>query len=618
MTEQVKVKGNALRRGIIAVIVLAVVFALLIVGYFAILRPYLNEQQTVDVTPVEMLWSQEVQSIDNRMLIYEHITRNDIAKIEIHNPENAKYGEEYVDWGFYRYTGETDEEKGMVTDQFYLIDYEFAPFNETAFANLVTAAGYTLATTRVEDHCTDFSKYGLDYETPDQALSVTLTATDGRVYTYYVGDKLPSGTGYYVRCINTDTLLSTGEEMQRDSVYVLPITNLAQSALLSPMQMIDPYLSLPVDTSTSSLFDQFAIWRNEEKYFAPKLDKDGNQVYEDGKPVTQWSPMIHMRPIKDKKDPFSLFAGMSVYYAVVPDGYFGSDTFENMISLFGEFKGDEVVAIGQKMIDDEGEEYIGFSDEVFEKYGLQDYYYSLFYEYNGIDNYVYFSEKQADGYYYAYSLAFNIIAKVSEETVHFLNWTPETFIQRQLVYLKIDDCDTISIEGSYYDLGVGSSDRKGEVKVDNSFKLTNNGSGLVVTDSEGKTIDTDNFREFFVKMLRGAVRSEVSEEEIAEAMKKEPMAKLTITTKESTVYKKNADGTTTTKVDYVIESVSKVYRYYELTNGRVLCSIEEIDADGKSLGETAGFYMLTVRVEELISAAIDLQEGIAIDPNQRK
>lgn len=617
MTEETKVKGSTLRRGVIAVIVLAVVFALLIVGYFAFLRPYLNEDQADDQTPVEMIWSQEVASIDNRMLIYEHIKREEMAKIEVHNPDNAKYGSQYVDWGFYRYTGEDDEDAGMVNGQFYLINYEFAPYDETAFANMVTAAGYPLAVSRIEDHCTDFSKYGLDYATPEEALSLTVTATDGRVYTYYIGDKLPSGSGYYIRCMNNDTLLSTGEEVQRDSVYVLPTTNLVLSVLLTPQQMIDPYLTLPVDTSTVSTFDQFAIWRNEEQYFSPKLDKDGNQIYEDGKPVKQWNPMIHMRPVSNKKDPFKLFAGLSLYNAVIPSGYYSSSSFENLISNFSEFKGEEVVELGQKLIDEDGEEYIGFTDETFEKYGLLDYYYSIYYEYNDIDNYVYFSDKQEDGNYYAYSLNFNIIAKVAEETIYFLNWSPETFIQRQVVYLKVDDCDSISLEGSYIDPGLLNPDRKGEVTINDTFKLKDTGADLVVTDSAGNTLDTKNFRQFFLLLLRGSIREEVSEEDITEAMKNEPMAKLTIKTKESTVYKTDSDGNTTTKVDYVLESVSKVYRYYKLTNGRVLCTIEKIDADGNSMGEEGSFYMITARVEELISAAMDLKEGIAIDPTQR-
>lgn len=622
MTEQIKVKGSALRRGVTAVIVLAVVFALLIVGYFAILRPYLNKNQAEDTTPVEMIWSQEVEAIENRVLMYEHITRDQISKIDIHNPENAKFGEQYVDWGFYRYGGETDEESGLINGEFYLIDYEYAPFDETAFANLITAAGYTLATSRVEDHCSDFSKYGLDYASAEEALSVTLTATDGRVYTYYIGDKNPSGTGYYVRCVNNDKLLSSGEEMQRDSVYLLPTTNLSASVLLPPQRMIDPYLTLPVDTSTVKTFDQFAIWRNEEKYFSPTLDEEGNQKYdEDGNPVAPtWSPMIYLRPVSNKKDPFTLFAGNSIYYAVTPNGYYGSTTFENMISLFAEFKADEVVELGQTLVNDKGEEYIGFTDETLEKYGLRDqeYHYRLFYEYAGIQNYVYFSKKQADGSYYALSLHFNIIAKVTEETVHFLNWTPETYIQRQVVNLSIGDCSSIALEGSYFDLGESNPDRKGEVTVNEIFKLSDNGVDLVITDADGKTVDTDNFRELFVIMLRGSIRDEVSAEDIAEAMKNEPMAKLTIKTVEKTVYKKDDAGETTTRVDYVLQSVSKIYRYYKLTNGRVLCTIENIDADGNSLGESGKFYMLTARVEELLSAAVDLKEGIAIEPTQRK
>lgn len=619
MTEETKVKGSALRRGITAVIVLALVFALLIVGYFAILRPYLQKNQAAETAPVEMIWAHEVASIDNRMLIYEHITRDAIAKIDIHNPENAKFGSQYVDWGVYRYTGETDEEKGMTNGEFYLKGYEYAPYDETKFASLVTVAGYTLATSRIEDHCTDYSKYGLDYATPEEAISVTITATDGRCYTYYVGDKLPSGGGYYVRCINNDKLLATGEEMQRDSVYVLSTTNLELSALSTPQNMVDPYLAFPINTGTSqSLFDEFAIWRREDKYRTPKLDEDGNQVYdENGEPSYTWTPMIHLRPVKDEKDPFGLFSGQSIYYAVVPNGYFGSTTFENLISQFAEFKGDEVIELAEVTVDENGKESIGFDDEVFAKYGLNDYYYVLNYKYSGIDNYIYFSAKQADGYYYAYSLQFNVIARVSEETVFFLNWTPEEYIQNQIVYLQIDNCETVTLEGSYFDLGITNPDRKGKVEVNEIFHMTNTGKDLYVTDDAGNVIDTDNYRRFFTIMYRGTIREEVDEQAIEEAMKKDPMATLTVKTRRKIVYQTDDAGNATTKVDYVLESVSRIYRYYELTNGRVLCTIESIDAEGNSSGEEGSFYMLTSRIEALLSAAMDLKEGITIDPAQR-
>lgn len=621
MTEETKVKGNALRRGLTAVIVLAVVFALLIVGYFVILRPYLESDQAEATEPVELIWSQEVASIDNRMLIYEHITREEMQQIAVHNPDNEKYGSQYVDWGFFRYTGEEediDKDLGLTVGDFYLTGYEYAAFDETVFSYLVTAAGYTLANSRVEDHCTDFSRYGLDYATPEEATSLTVTATDGRVYTYYIGDKLPSGSGYYVRCINEDTPASGGEAIQRDSVYVFPATYLDAAVLLTPQKLVDPYLTMPVNTSSYALIDDFVIWRREDKYLSPKLDENGNQEYdEDGTPITRWEPMVRIRPIKDQEDPFSLFAGLSVYYAVVPDGYFGSTAYEALLSLFSEYKGEEVVELSQKVQAEDGSYYYDIPLETLDKYGILDYYYHFRYTYNGIDSEVYVSEKQPDGYYYAYSLNFNVVVKVTDETIYFLNWSPETFIQRQMVYLKIDDCAMVSLEGSYYDLGILNPDRKGEVSVNESYYLTNTGVDLVVTDSTGKTVNTNNFREFYRILLLGIIRDEVSEEEIKAAMQNEPIAKMTIQTRKSTVYETDAAGNATSKVDYVLESVQKIFRYYELSNGRVLCTIEKIDAEGNSLGETGNFYLVTSRVEEMLSAAVDLQEGITIDSTQR-
>lgn len=620
MTEQTKTKSSALRRGVTAVIVLAVVFALLIVGYFLFLKPYLTQYDAEEVEPIELIWSQEVATVENRVLMYEHFERDQMQSIEIHNPGNEKYGSQYVDWGFFRYTGQEEYEGLYLTeDQLYLIGFEYVEeVNAEMTAQVVTAVGQTLATSRVEDHCTDFSKYGLDYASPEEATSVTLTLLDGRVFTFYIGDKLPSGTGYYVRCMNEDTPVGGGEAVVRDSVYVISSLYLDSAILVPPQKLVEPYMAMPIIT-TNRLYDNFAIWRKEDRYFSPKLDENGNQEYnENGEAIRVWDPMVLLRPLNDLEDPFSLFSGMSVYEAVVPQGYYGSSGFEQMLSIFGDFKGEEVVELGQKTVDENGKINYEISDEVFERYGLKDYYYQLEFTFDDIPNVIYVSEKQDDGYYYVYSLNLCVIVKATEEQLYFLNWSPETYIQRRVFNVYIDDCESISIEGSYYDAGIENPDRKGEVSVKDTFTTSSTGTALLVKDSQGNPVDTDNYRCFFRYMLQAVVREEVDPEDVKAAMENDPMATISVKTRQSIQYKYDSTGKLTNTVDYVLDSVTKVYRFYQLTNGRALCTIQNINAEGKELTESGSFYVLTVRVEELLSAAVDLQEGIAIDYTARR
>ncbi len=604
-------KRNTLNRTVRLMIVLAAIFALLLVGYFAILRPLLAEDDEVtEQVKYSPIWASEVEAANGRVLMYPHHERSQINKISIHNPDNAKFGEQYVDWGFYRYTGPEENEDGLVPNDFYLINYEYAPFNEQALSNVVVGAGYTLTTSRVEDHCDDYSRYGLDFADLSEATTVTMETTDGKTYTYCVGDKIPSGSGYYVRVLGEDTLLSTGEKVERDSVYIISPNNLEAALLSSPVEMVTPTLSLPINTQSTELIQSFFLWRHEPEYIFDSTDEDGN--------VTQkLAAALSFKPLNSNEDPFSLFAGLSIYYSESHPGYYASSNFESVVSGFSDFSGTEVVELGVLLTNDEGETYYGFTNEMREKYGLgpDQIKYSLRYTYQGIENDVYFSALQENSYYYAYSLTFNTICKVSAEEAYFLQWEDQAFLLNQLVYLNIDKCDSIKISGSYFDLGVVNPDRTGLQKVDETYQLTGTAQTLVVNTADGKKLDVPNFREFYQILISIANRGAVTAEEGKAALEKgDLVAEIAVSTRRTTTTSTDENGKT---VQHTLESVTKRFRFYRLTDGRLYCTIEQIDAEGKSTGEAGSFYVLSSRLDQLLAATIDLREGLPIDEHQR-
>lgn len=611
MTNQTVKNSSSLKKSIRLIIVLVAVFAILLVGYLVILRPMLQEDETeAVVASYPAIWQSEVESVNGRVLMYPHFERSAIASISIHNPNNAKYGEQYVDWGFYRYTGPEKNENGLVVDEFYLQDYEYAPYDTTAFSNVIIAAGYTLSTARIEDHCSDYSRYGLDFATPEEALSVTLKTTDGKTYVYYVGDPTPSGGGYYVRVVGEDTLLSTGEVMERDSVYILAPTNLEAAVLGTPMKLVTPSLTLPFDTSSTTLMSSFRIWKNEPQYIV-------DEIQEDGSVMQKIKPAVYLKPLTDVKDPFTLFSGMGIYYSVSHPGRFSSLKFEALSSVFEEFVGTEVVEMATVMTDSEGEEYYGFTDEVRKKYFLDNPQYTLCYRYQDIDNYVYFSPLQEGSYYYAYSLTFNTINKVTKDQAYFLEWDDQSYLQNQLVFLNINNCDRLQISGSYYDLGLYNPDHLGQHSINETYQLSGRDDDLIVSTEDGKTLTTKYFREFYQVMVDLVTHETVSDAEAAEAMKGEVVATLSATTRRTVIYKTDANGNTTSEVDYVLESVTKKYRFYELSEGRLLCTIEQIDAEGNSSGESGNSYILTSRMDQLLAATVNLRENLPFDNLQR-
>ncbi|MBO5778611.1 MAG: DUF4340 domain-containing protein [Clostridia bacterium] len=601
---------SSLTKSIRLMIILGAVFALLAVGYLLFIHPMLQEDEVEEPVTYPPIWASEVKSINGRVLMYPHYERSQINKITVNNPDNAKYGQQYVKWGFYKYNGPAENDLGLVVGDFYLQNYEYAPFDSNALANMIVGAGYTLATARVEDHCDDYSRYGLDFASPEEARSVTMETADGKTFVYYIGDQTPSGGGFYARVVGEDTLLATNEKMERDSVYILTPTNLTSSILQSPLKLITPTLTLPFDSQSTQLMQSFRIWKNEPQYIVDVENEDGT--------VSQKiKPAIYLKPLDPANDPFASFAGMGIYYSLSHPGYYSSLQFESLTSLFTNFVGSEVLELGVPMKDENGEDYYGFTDEIRKKYQLDNPYYTMCYQYQGIDNYVYFSPLLEDSYFYAYSNVFNTINKVTLEQAYFLQWDDYAFLQNQLIYLNIDKCDSVKITGSYFDLGILNPAHKGDREVNETFQLTGTGQNLVINTADGKTMDTAEFRDFYQVLISVVNRGMVSVEEGNQAMKGEPVATISITTRRTVSYKVDANGNPTGEEDYVLESVTKNFRFYELTNGRLFCTIEQIDAEGKSSGESGSFYVLSSRLEQLVSAAISLKNGEDVNEHQR-
>jgi RHS repeat-associated protein len=92
----------------------------------------LKEDKAPEIATYPPIWESEVESINGRVLMYPHYERSQINKITVHNPDNAKFGEQYVTWGFYKYTGPEKNDDGLIPGEFYLQNYEYAPFGAVA------------------------------------------------------------------------------------------------------------------------------------------------------------------------------------------------------------------------------------------------------------------------------------------------------------------------------------------------------------------------------------------------------------------------------------------------------------------------------------------------------
>ena len=188
-----------------------------------------------------------------KVLIFKHIESKEIRSIEVHNQVDV--------YKFYRYDinkMQTDDSAGFVLSGSPLLTLK-----KDELSSLSIAAGYPLATMRVDDYKTvdgkiDLSEYGLapekrtkieknekgedvvveyDY-TPSYYI---LTTTKGERFKMIIGDCLVNGGGYYAQYIELE-----GEtEKPRNKIYVLG-SSISYSLLADAKTYITPGIAYPV------------------------------------------------------------------------------------------------------------------------------------------------------------------------------------------------------------------------------------------------------------------------------------------------------------------------------------------------------------------------------------
>lgn len=449
----------------------------------------------------------EVLGTNNRILLMEHIEKADISSIEVHN-----------DYGTYTmYRGSDDE--------FYLLGNEGAPYSLTMLSSLVVSSGYTLSMTRVTMDCEDMSVYGL--ADSDNPAWYVITKIDGTQHTVYIGDLIPTGAGYYVRYAG------------RNAVYVLE-SSLATTLLADVRSFITPILSYPVSSTTYYETTNFYIMKSGE-------------------------PFVWITYLSAEEQENEASTGYGSYKMLYPTNYTPSSTnYDTVLQKFADFEGSYVVELGK-------------TDEVMDTETLQKYgidmetpAYELHYTYSGVDNYVYFSEQNADGTYYAYSLLFNLIAVVDSDTVDFLQWDLIKFVDRPIFQKNINDIAKIEVVSGDYS---------------ETFTLNGEGTTIEITPaSTGKVFDSDdlqNFRQFYKVMLS------LSMEDYTENSSTDDLY-LTLRT--------------TTDAGIVTE-----YKFYPYSTRRCFYTV---NGEGE-------FYLLRSQVEKLVSDCEKAAAGEIVDSDAK-
>jgi len=480
----------------------------------------------------------EVLGTNNRIYIYHPLERKDIKSITVRNS---------VDEFTFVYDDETED--------FVVEGSPNAPFDTEMFSSLVVSAGKPNMIERAFDSCTDFSQYGLDES--QSPASFTVTSRSGVSNTLYIGNLTADGTGYYAK------------HADRDALYV--IGSSLETTMLNDLEnMISPTLTFPMSQSDNYTIKKFTVFSGEETTVGITFLDDATR---DALGLNTSFYMFH--------------PGI---YAV------NSTTYSEVLTVLTSFEGIETVVYEP-------------SEEDFEKYGIYAMEtvetdpetgeeivkripaYAVTYVYpvqgSELEQWVYFSAKNENGNYYAYSPQFDLIAEVDGTTVSWLEWRLINWVDEPIFMQNINEMATITVESS---------------TATRVFDLVGEDDTLSITErSTGIKPEVENFRRFYRGLLsihlQGYVSEDKTEAELAEMTAGTPSLTLTIDTRAGR---------------------KTVYRFYYYSTSRTYYTVSESDGSADKVAEPVGeFYIMSADMTKVINDAEKVLNGITVDYEAR-
>jgi hypothetical protein len=313
--------------------------------------------------------------------------------------------------------------------------YEDFPISQVFFEYLASSCGYSLTRYKVTDPIKDengeYTEYGLaeqirkdedGNEYTHKPMWYRITDASSKVYTVYVGDMAPDGSGYYAKFASRDSVYIMSYElsendaglaaMYEDSFESIdPISNL----IACPVErFIAPALTMPMDTNNYVLVDNFSIF-------------DGDSLT-DGTPDGTAKPLISFS-YWDTEDRFGTLYSNYAYKLIHPAGYSVSDAaVGNALSALYTMKFVRVVELN-------------VGDDAEDKYGLADPEYLIYFNFSDTDHYIFVSKLTENGTYYVMSSLYDMVLEVNRARLLFLeydliDWIAEEYFEYNIAWVE--------------------------------------------------------------------------------------------------------------------------------------------------------------------------------------
>ncbi|MBE6537981.1 MAG: DUF4340 domain-containing protein [Ruminococcaceae bacterium] len=376
-----------LKKQTVIIAVLAVLIVILTVGYFAVVKPITEAEETTAVTePVETDEGEHVAMGIDKILVYEYIESKNIQSVTVNNA----HGRYHV----YKDSKGIDQIEG----------FEGIAFDEESMSALMTSIGYASAMYKLDDP-NELSEYGLvpvtlADGTVKRPATAEMVTKDGRRYSIVVGDKIVTGSGYYFLY-----------EGRPDVVYVVDKT--IEETVLSPVEtLIKPMIITPMTQNDYFLVHDYVLAKGEDTIV--HVDYIEAEERENTEFITTTFRMLYPKDLTP-----SATAVSSAMYKL-----FEASTEDDKL---------EVV-------------HLGVNNESLAKYNLTNNCYSLYYKHGENENFLLISPRNPDGTYYIASSLFQQIVKGSSETFDFVTWSLFDWVEAPFFQMKIGFVTDISVE----------------------------------------------------------------------------------------------------------------------------------------------------------------------------
>ncbi|MBO5702722.1 MAG: DUF4340 domain-containing protein [Clostridia bacterium] len=413
----------------------------------------------------------------NRIQMFKQIKQADIDKLEIHNEHGA-------------FTFYVDKD-----GDFQIKGYEGVPYSQVMFSSLAVSCGYSLSTRKIQDPIKDanglYTEYGLAPEVRideegkeynSEPCWYRITDLDGNSRTVYIGDAVPSRTGYYAKLTDRDAVYVLNFSIEGNilGMYDGKTYDSIESVLHEPIEkFITPLVTYPMEMNTYFDVQTFTIWDGEVFKDIPEdaTDEELENIALD--PIVSFTYW-------DLDERTGSFYANTPYVLSFPEGYVANDTsIDTCLQTFYTLSPKGVVKLG-------------ITEEALKEFDLYEPEYVIYFKFqNTYEHLIYISSETEAGTRYMTSGIYDFIVEVDRSQLGFLNFTKNDWVDDMYFSMNLAWATKVEVESGdlkyTFELDNSLSDSVSNPTCSDTAKqkgtITSDKMTVVATDSKGNKME---------------------------------------------------------------------------------------------------------------------------------